>query len=163
MTAAAAALILLIISYGAARRWHWTSPWWFEWRGSKDDPTMLIARLLFIPLWYDRKAQKWRSIRVDIHKFIRPDDEGCFHSHPAYAIRVPFWGGYVEELWNPMYYPVRDMMYWWPISVGIVTPGLVHRVHRLMKTVSFSLWIRGPICTDGHLIGPGWRKEDRYA
>jgi hypothetical protein len=158
MIAALVILAFLVASYGLARDWEWRSPWWFEWRGSLDDrPSMWIARVLQVPVW--RRRGKWLSVRVDVHKFVRPDDPGCFHTHPAWAIRVPFWCGYVEEIYQRpgAWTSAREMRYWWPISFGLIAPSFAHRVHRLLGGgPSLSLWIRGPICADVKLLGEGW-------
>lgn len=135
---------------------------WDEWRGSLDGrPTMWISRLLKIPFW--RKAGKWLSVRVDLHKFVGADDWGCFHTHPAHAFRIILKGGYVEQ------FPDGDMMYWHPGSFGHVKPELAHRVSALFNNMegepqpSYSLWFRGPICADVKLIGDGWEKKNSVA
>lgn len=130
---------------------------WDEWRGSLDGrPTMFIKRLVKIPVW--RRNGKWLSIRLDLHKFVRADDAGCFHTHPAWAIRVPFWGGYSEEIFKGGmggFYKV-----WLPLDIGIVSPKFAHRVSGLLNgRVSYSLWLRGPICADVELVGEGWPKD----
>ena len=131
---------------------------WDEWRGSLDGrPTMWISRLFKLPYW--RKAGKLLSCRVDLHKFVGIDDPECLHSHPAYAIRIVLWGGYVEEYVQPgsKSYGYR----WWrPGMWGVVRPELVHRVDELLNgTVSYSLWLRGPICAGIKLVGDGWAKQ----
>lgn len=118
---------------------------WDEWRGSLDGrPTMHIRRLA-----------KVRGRRADLHKFVRPDDPGCFHTHPAPAIRVVLWGGYVEELED------GRLVTWQPGDFGLVRPELCHRVHSLLNgKVSYSLWLRGQVCADVALRGPGWPKPE---
>jgi hypothetical protein len=115
---------------------------WDEWRGSFDGrPSMLIKRLL-----------DWRGYRIDLHKFIRADDEGCLHTHPATAIRVVLWGGYVEEIdhrdGRVSYRKLR------PGTVGIVRPELCHRIHALLNgRCSYSLWLRGQKRAQIEIIG----------
>jgi hypothetical protein len=88
---------------------------------------MLIKRLL----------DRW-GYRVDLHKFIRADDPDCKHTHPASAIRIVLWGGYVEELRDGT---LRTLQ---PGTIGIVRPELCHRIHRLLNgRCSYSLWLRG--------------------
>lgn len=131
------------------------SDFWDEWRGSLDGrPTFWLKRLLYIPVW--RKAGKWLGCRVDLHKFIDADDAECFHSHPAYAIRIVLWGGYVEEERSGM------LHVWKPGMVGLVRPEFAHRVSGLLNgRVSYSLWLRGPICAPVKLLGDGWPQEYR--
>jgi hypothetical protein len=126
---------------------------WDEWRGSLDGrPTMWISRLLKLPFW--RRAGKWLSCRVDLHKFIDSDDFECFHSHPSYAIRIVLWGGYVEET------PSGDMKVWSPGMAGLIRPEFVHRVSDILNgRASYSLWLRGPICADVKLVGDGWAQQ----
>lgn len=114
---------------------------WDEWRGSLDGrPTIWLKRLL-----------SWRGRRVDLHKMVGKDDAGCFHTHPAYAVRVVLWGGYVEETERAEYRT------WFPGMIGLVRPTFAHRVAGLRNgRTSYSLWLRGkkraPVC----LRGPGW-------
>lgn len=102
---------------------------WDEWRGSNDGrPALLIKKLI-----------RFRGCVVQLHKFIRADDPGCFHSHPAWAIRIVLRGGYVEELGNGRW---RS---WWPGRIGIVAPDYEHRIGGLLNgRESWSLWLRGP-------------------
>lgn len=128
---------------------------WDEWRGSLDGrPTMWISRLIKIPFW--RRDGKWLTVRVDLHKFIGADDPECFHTHPAWAVRVILRGGYTEQIFEQ---GMRAYNYWFPGDVGIVAPWLCHRVDSLMLGPSISLWIRGPICADIKLIGDGWATQ----
>jgi hypothetical protein len=135
---------------------------WDEWRGSLDGrPTFWLKRLLYIPVW--KRAGKWLGCRVDLHKFVGADDFDCFHSHPAYAIRIILWGGYVEEVhdeatYNP--FGFCALKTWRPGMVGLVPPKMAHRVHSLRnKRVSYSLWLRGPIVAPVKLIGDGWPED----
>jgi hypothetical protein len=110
---------------------------WDEWRGSFDGrPAMLIKRLF-----------SWRGYRVDLHKFVRGDDPECFHTHPATAIRIVLWGGYVEEVERGKF------VTWKPGRVGIVRPALCHRVASLLRESSYSLWLRGPVTAKVEIRG----------
>lgn len=110
---------------------------WDEWRGSMDGrPSMLIKRLVTV-----------YGFRLDLHKFIRPDDEGCLHTHPAYALRFILWGGYEEELEDGL------RRVWKPLRVGLVRPSMCHRVCRLLHRTSFSLWLRGPKIAQVRIVG----------
>jgi hypothetical protein len=102
---------------------------WSEWRGSFDGrPSLLI-----------KKCLKAFGCVVQVHKFVRADDPGCFHTHPAYAVRIILAGGYVEELGD------GTLIEWKPGRLGIVAPELEHRIHALRNgRSSWSLWLRGP-------------------
>jgi len=76
---------------------------------------------------------------VQVHKFVRADDLGCYHNHPAWAVRLILWGGYREELSD------GRVIDWRPGRFGIVAPHLEHRIHSLLNgRSSWSLWLRGP-------------------
>lgn len=109
-----------------------------EWRGSFDGrPALLIKRL----------AGAF-GCKVQLHKFVRADDPECFHTHPAWAVRIVLWGGYVEERGNGTW------RMWWPGRIGVVRPELEHRVAGLRNgRSSFSLWLRGPKCREIQLRG----------
>lgn len=134
-----------------------TFEFWDEWRGHPDGrPTMLISRLFKLPFW--RKAGKLLFCRVDLHKFVGRDDFDCFHTHPAYAIRIVLWGGYSEEIFKGG----QGGFYraWLPGDIGIVRPDLAHRVSTILNgKSSYSLWLRGPICADVKLLGDGWPED----
>lgn len=123
---------------------------WDEWRGSLDGrPAMYIKRLLWIPVW--RRAGKWNAIRVDLHKFVRPDDWDCFHTHPAHAIRIILWNGYAERYEN------GDIKHFHVGAIDLVTPRLCHHLSGLFNGgPAYSLWIRGPVCAGIELRGIGW-------
>lgn len=137
----------------------WPLNRWDEWRGSMDGrPTMWIKRLLWIPIW--RRAGRWLSIRVDLHKFVGKDDDECFHSHPAWAFRLVLRGGYYEEPWHHgRARRWHELVAWRPGDMGFIKPSFAHRVHGLRSGPSYSLWIRGPICADVDLLGEGWAKQ----
>jgi hypothetical protein len=80
------------------------------------------------------------------------DLAGCYHTHPAKALRLVLWGGYVEELED------GTRVQWWPGKVGLVRPDLSHRIASLPRGNSYSLWLRGPKTHKIELRGPGWEK-----
>lgn len=139
-------------------------PFWDEWRGDFGGrPVMYIKRLLRIPLY--RSKGRVRSIRIDLHKMVAPDAPDCFHTHPAWAIRMPLWGGYEEEileercdlLWDERWHRIQRAL-----DISLVAPALCHRIASLLNgRVSYSLWIRGPITADVELRGDGWPAEVR--
>jgi hypothetical protein len=120
---------------------------WDEWRGSLDGrPTFWSKTLLRVGSW-----------RLDLHKFIAGDDAGCFHTHPAHALRVILFGGYVEEVERVGAPHLRS---WRPGMIGLIPPSLSHRVVSLRNgRVSYSLWIRGPKVARIELRGDGWANQ----
>lgn len=124
---------------------------WDEWRGSMDGrPAMWIKRLV-----------KAFGCRIDLHKFIRADDDDCFHTHPAYCVRIILWGGYVEEIWSGSengagFAGGGVYRTWFPGDIGLVRPEFCHRVQGLVKGPSYSLWLRGPTHHSIELRGAGW-------
>lgn len=119
---------------------------WDEWRGSMDGrPTLWVKHLLC-----------GLGRHVDLHKMVAADDPDCFHTHPAYAIRLVLWGGYVEELEG------GRRRTWRPGMVGIVRPTCSHRIAELNNgRVSYSLWIR--FCKRAKVIlrGDGWHAQQQ--
>lgn len=115
-----------------------------EWRGSMDGrPTLWVKHLLC-----------GRGFHVDLHKMTAADDPECFHTHPAYAIRLVLWGGYAEQ--------VEDGRWrmWFPARLGVVPPGLSHRVAGLRNgRASWSLWVRFRKVAKVELRGTGWREQ----
>lgn len=100
---------------------------WDEWLGnSNQEPEM----------WVKHIFNRW-GWKIDLHKMVRAGNEGCFHTHPAYALRIILWGGYFEELED------STQVEWWPGRMGIVAPELSHRISALINGPSYSLWIRG--------------------
>lgn len=117
---------------------------WDEWRGSLDGRPTLWVKHLFCR----------RGRHVDIHKMIAVDDPKCFHTHPAYAVRVILWGGYVEETEDGALHT------WRPGMVGIVAPALCHRIAELRNgRVSYSLWIRFRKRAQVQARGNGWHLQ----
>jgi len=175
-------------SYIETKEYHWSIYWyvalgwlraifcmrWDEWRGSLDGrPVMYIKRLFWFPIGYDFKRRKILAVRMDLHKMVRADDPGCFHTHPANAIRIILKGGYTEErLWIegatgcpdvgytgcrfPSCSCLKYRKYFFAGNMGIVHTNYCHRIAGLWEDVSYSLWIRGPIIADVQLIGDGW-------
>ena len=126
---------------------------WDEWRGSMDGrPTLWVKHLLC-----------GRGYHIDLHKMVGPDDAECFHTHPAFAVRVVLWGGYLEEIeggrTTPYGVPIREVAIWKPGRVGLVRPELCHRIARIYKNASYSLWIRFPKCAAVYLRGEGWQRQ----
>ncbi len=119
---------------------------WHEWRGAMDGRPTLWVRHLLCGL----------GRHIDLHKMVAADDAECFHTHPAYAIRLVLWGGYVEELEGGV------LKAWRPGMLGIVAPTCSHRIAKLRNgRVSFSLWIRFRKRAKVILRGAGWRQMDQ--
>lgn len=123
---------------------------WDSWRGPIDggegQATMHIKRLLH-----------WKGLRLDLHKMTGADMSECFHTHPSSkAIRLILWGGYVEEV---MSWSDRELVEWKPFNLGLVRYDLCHRIHRLIKGPSYSLWLRWPCDHNVNLVGSGWTSE----
>lgn len=119
---------------------------WDEWRGSLDGR----------PTFWKKNLFARRGWKIDLHKFVGADDPGCFHTHPAWAIRIVLWGGYQEEVPKGFY---RNF---WPGRIGIIPPWFSHRVSSLSKTVSYSLWLRGPKVSEIQLQGDGWQDQSVF-
>lgn len=119
---------------------------WDEWRGSLDGrPTLWVRRLV-------HRAGRM----IDIHKMVAKDDPDCFHTHPAYAIRIILWGGYVEELEGGQH------RMWRPGMVGIVKPTCSHRIAGLRNgRASYSLWLRFRKRAKVELRGIGWQNQEQ--
>lgn len=132
---------------------------WSEWRGSLDGrPTLWIRHLVRLRGW-----------RVDLHKMVAADDVDCFHTHPAHALRVILWGGYVEEI-EPVRLRIEaadlvvklpaERRSWRPGMIGIVRPRLSHRIAALRNgRASYSLWIRFRKVAAIELRGAGWARQ----
>lgn len=112
-----------------------------EWIGTVDGRATL---------WSKRLLSAW-GWRVDLHRMVGADDAGCFHTHPAWALRLVLAGGYVEELEN------GDCLAWPAGHFGVVRPSLSHRIARLLnERSSYSLWVRAPKSAAIELRGSGW-------
>ena len=118
-----------------------------DWRGTLDGRAIFWSRTLL----------EFAGWRVALHRMVGADDPGCFHTHPASALRVILVGGYVEEIEGGQGYA------WLPGQFGIVRSDLSHRIARLFGDVSYSLWIRAPKRQAIQLRGPGWPEEKRDA
>ena len=116
---------------------------WDRWVGSMDGRPVLWIK----HLWH------WRGFRLDLHKFEAADDPDCFHTHPAWAVRLVVWGGYWEEMED------GRRRLWWPGRFGIVAPELCHRVAGLRASRSISLWFRLPVSAPVRLRGAGWAQQ----
>jgi len=107
-----------------------------------------------LPILHIKHLFHWRGRRIDLHKIEWPDPWECFHSHPARAIRIILWGGYVEEMYDGV------MRYWRPGRIGMVRHFDIHRINRLLhERPSYSLWIRGKVRHPTQLKGTGWPIE----
>jgi hypothetical protein len=128
----------------------WLKPWLEEtdeWRGDITAcPTMLIKHL-----------GKHNGRKADLHIMIAPDAPKCYHTHPARAVRVILWGGYIEELLD------GTLKVWRPGMVGLVRPELCHRIHALCNGRSYSLWLRGRKTHEIELHGTGWVPGSEHA
>ncbi len=117
-----------------------------EWRGSLDGRPVLWIRHLLCG----------RGFHVDIHKMVLADDADCFHTHPALAIRLVLWGGYVEQMEDGRW------QLWFPFRFGFVHPALSHRIAGLRNgKASWSLWIRFRKVAKVELRGDGWKHQDQ--
>lgn len=117
---------------------------WDEWRGSMDSR----------PIFWVKHLLCGRGFHIDLHKMVAKDDPDCFHTHPASAVRVILWGGYVEELEDG-----RHRM-WRPGMIGLVRTSCSHRIAGFRNgRVSYSLWIRFRKRAKVELHGAGWAKQ----
>ncbi len=116
---------------------------WDQWVGT--DAGRVVMRI--------KRLASFRGRNVDLHGFVGADEPGCYHTHPARAVRVVLWGGYVEELED------GTRKTWRPGMVGLIRPELSHRVAELRNgRFSLSLWIRGRCTHPINLRGSGWGK-----
>jgi len=114
---------------------------WDGWRGSMDGR----------PTLWEKRLVSFNGRALDLHKMVAKDDADCFHTHPAYAIRIIIWGGYVEEIEGGAH------RMWRPGMIGIVPPSLSHRVAGLRNgRASYSIWIRLRKRAKVELRGDGW-------
>ncbi len=126
---------------------------WDEWRGSLDGRPVFWTKHLLCAF----------GCHVDLHKMVSPDDAGCFHTHPAYAVRIILWGGYVEHLHGESALRHRALWrFWRPGMIGVVEPSMGHRIDELLNDrVSYSLWIRLRKVAEVKLLGDGWPEDLR--
>lgn len=93
-----------------------------------------------VPVFFIRELLRLRGCTISLHRFVKADAAGCFHSHPAWAIRLVLWGGYVEERAD------GSWRTWFPGRIGIVRPDFEHRIGGFLNgRYSVSLWLRGPV------------------
>lgn len=119
--------------------------YWDEWRGAMDGRPTLWVRHLFCHF----------GCHVDLHKMVMPDDLDCFHTHPAFAIRIVLAGGYLEEIEG------GQLVIWKPGRIGLVRPQLSHRIARTYQRTSYSLWIRFRKVAKVELHGDGWKHQEQ--
>ncbi len=121
---------------------------WDEWRGSLDGRPVFWTKHLLCAF----------GCYVDLHKMVAPDDPGCFHTHPAYAVRFILWGGYVEHIEGDSWKE------WKPGMIGLVKPSLCHRIESFLNgRVSYSLWVRFRKVLNVELRGDGWKFHNKEA
>jgi hypothetical protein len=116
-----------------------------EWRGTMDGrPTMWVRYLI-------RRG----NLRVDIHKIIAADDPECWHTHPALALRLILWRGYIEEMSD------GSKRTWRPGMIGLVRPELCHRIDGLRGGASYSIWWQWGRRQMVELHGAGWQRQEQ--
>lgn len=171
-------LVTIIRVYYVRRGFNWWNSYQFTWdleiSNDMNGPTVLWIK----HLWHSPRLG-WR---IDLHKFTAADAPNCFHTHPANAWRLPFWGGYREEVLQARCCvdgswgldithdevclgcrhakPVTYMQLWQPGNFGFVGPEFCHRVAELLNgRVSYSLWFRGRVT---HAIKLCGIRDGRY-
>lgn len=143
---------------------------WDRWVGQSDNGPIVM--------WI-KNLIHFRGFRLDLHKFVGPDGPGCYHTHPAKAIRLVLWNGYKEEVYLDCGCDAvnqslcqdhsgcigrcfeTETKEWRPGMFGWVQPELAHLVKELPRGPSYSLWLRWPVTHKIHLVGPGWPPELR--
>lgn len=119
---------------------------WDEWRGSLDGR----------PVFWTKHMMCGFGCHIDLHKMVSADDQGCLHTHPAHAIRVILYGGYIESFEDDTW------RMWRPWMIGWVKPALCHRISLLLNDrASYSLWIRFRKIAPVELRGEGWPENMR--
>lgn len=123
---------------------------WTRWIGNFDNEPVMLIKTLTSRL----------GCHVDVHKFLKGDRWGCFHTHPAYALRICFSGGYIEEVYLSTH--ARFYRVIMPGHIELIRPRYCHRVVECLNGVgSWSLWLRGPVIAPIILRGEGWPAERR--
>lgn len=122
---------------------------WDEWRG--DDAGHVVMHV--------KHLMAWRGRKVDLHCIVAPDAAGCFHTHPANAVRLVMWNGYIEQIEQPQStsHRLRDLH---GGSASLVAADMSHRIHALPRGMSYSLWLRGRKTREIKLRGPSWRAAE---
>jgi len=116
---------------------------WDEWRGTTDGHPVFFAKHLIRFPW----------LRVSVHKIIQADLPGCYHTHPAHAIRIILWGGYQEDCLED---GCRYYKWWLPGMVGWIKPELTHRFQVIRKKCAYTIWIKFKNVAAVKLVGSGW-------
>lgn len=130
---------------------------WHKWITSHDDntPTMWTHRFFEVP-W-----GPWRGWKVELHKMVKPDAVGRYHTHPYKAYRRILWGGYIEqgyiqltdgETLEPLYTRHPGFSSW-------IYPDTCHRIAGLLGRASYSLWVSGLRTHEVKLKGDGWSQD----
>lgn len=124
---------------------------WDRWIGNLDGE----------PVYFQKKLVSAFGWTLRLHKFVKADNPGCFHTHPAHAYRLVLWGGYIEEVSVPVPFGRGGYrMRWRPGCYGYVAPEFCHRVDSLINGhTSYSLWLHGPKVASIELHGDGWPDE----
>lgn len=120
---------------------------WYPTNKLAEQATLLIKYLLWLPFPWKHDGRWVRNrLRLNLNKITKPDLRGLFHTHPAPAIRIVLWGGYIEEEYKgggeTKEYTRR------PGHIGFVSTLFCHRIKKLRKGPSYSFWLRGPITSD---------------
>lgn len=126
------------------------------WDHSIVNPRGEVVFLWKELLTWEWKGQKWT---LRLHKFIQPDDPGCYHTHPARAFRWILWNGYIEEIYSEyslIEFDAGPLKVWRPGDHGWIEPEFCHRIEQILGDCSYSLWIHGPKVADIELYGKGW-------
>lgn len=128
---------------------------WDRWIGNLDGQPVYFQKKLASWMW---RGQRWT---LRLHKFVKVDNAGCFHTHPAHALRIVLWGGYAEEVLLPS--GKTYIKGCGPGYFGRVTPEYCHRIEAfLFGRTSWSLWFHGPKVASIELHGDGWPDDLRH-
>lgn len=115
------------------------------------------------PVFFIKSFLNLFGYHIDLHKFVKEDKPGCFHTHPAYAIRIILEGGYLEQEYvsgDADGLQTTRFHLWLPGSIGIVRPSFAHRIEELVNgKYSYSLWLRGRVAEKIILKGWGWNPD----
>lgn len=124
--------------------------------GSKEDPQTKRWHL-WLPKWLYAKG--WR---LNLHQWLRSDDDRALHDHRGDSYSVILRGGYFEvtsHAWEP-----RKAKWYGPGSIVFRKADQPHRVE--LKPDSgpvWTLWYRGPFYREwGFWCKKGWRHFADY-